>query len=234
MEGFRVTRSEAVERLNLLATVVMAVAALVVAVTVVATRTSSNLPGSSAYSDRTLAAADWSALLAGGVKTGSPDASANLVVFADFECPVCGGFAREVLPRLQERFGSGLAVTFRHWPLTYHPMARPAAIAAECAAQQGAFWEFHDRLFAVQAELARVSLDSIAFLSGVADSAAFVRCRSSETPGIVVDRDAALAQQIGAPGTPTLVLNGVLLGTGGSEAPLMEAISKEVERLAAQ
>jgi len=207
----------------------MAIAAVVVAVAVVTSRVGGAAsPG--IRGDVKLTSADWAIARAGGHRLGPASAAAQLVVFEDFQCPVCGTFERTVLPKIRERFGADLAVTFHHWPLSYHPHAMPMAIAAECAAQQGMFWPFHDGVFAMQSELDRFSVDSLARALGVADSAAFAACRASSATRAMIDRDAALATQINAPGTPALVLNGVLLASGGQEVPLINAISKEVEQ----
>ena len=216
--------------LNALATLVMALAAVAIAVILVVERGSARTGSASEARDRQLSNREWNAVRSGDHVIGLGAAPAQLVVFEDFQCPVCGTFERSVLPKIREKFGADLAVTFRHWPLSYHTHAMPMAIAAECAAQQGAFWPFHDRVFAMQAELGRFSIDSVAQASGVADSATFAACRASGATQEVVDRDAALAQQIKAPGTPALVLNGVLLGSGSQEVPLITAISKEVEQ----
>ncbi len=216
--------------INATATLVMASAAVVVAAMLVAERASGGSTSTLSAIDHPLSEKDWILVRSGGHAAGSPTAPAQLVVFEDFQCPVCGTFERSVLPKIREKFGADLAVTFRHWPLSYHAHAMPMAIAAECAAQQGAFWPFHDRVFAMQSDLGRFSIDSVARASGVADSATFARCRASGATQEVVDRDAELAQQINAPGTPALVLNGVLLGSGSQEVPLITAISKEVEK----
>jgi protein-disulfide isomerase len=71
-----------------------------------------------------------------------------VVVFADFQCEACGTFASEVLPQLDADFiDTGIArLAFRHYPLGGNDSVR-AAIAAECAGQQGKFWKMHDLLY---------------------------------------------------------------------------------------
>jgi protein-disulfide isomerase len=67
-------------------------------------------------------------------------------VYSDFVCP----YSREAAPVVRElmrRYDGRLNVSFRHFPLTKHPSAWVAAEAAECARDQGKFWEFHDALF---------------------------------------------------------------------------------------
>ena len=76
-----------------------------------------------------------------------PDGAPLVIVYGDYECPFCA--AVEV--RLHAR---ALRVAFRHFPVSgSHPRARPAAHAAEAAAEQGAFWAMHDALFDDQGRL---------------------------------------------------------------------------------
>ncbi|HEV2061453.1 MAG TPA: thioredoxin domain-containing protein, partial [Solirubrobacteraceae bacterium] len=73
-----------------------------------------------------------------------PDGAPLLFVYADFTCPYCA-VAHE---RLRD---APVRVVFRHFALkAKHPRALPLAHAAEAAGAQGAFWPFHDALYADQ------------------------------------------------------------------------------------
>jgi protein-disulfide isomerase len=82
---------------------------------------------------------------------GPEDAKITLIEFADFECPSCRQLdlvLRELLPHHPE-----IRLVFKHFPLTdIHPWGMTAAIASQCAFQQGssAFWKFHDAIFDAQ------------------------------------------------------------------------------------
>jgi protein-disulfide isomerase len=150
----------------------------------------------------------------GSPAMGSPDAKVVVIAFSDFECPYCGRFAREVLPELKKEYidTGHVQFVFKHLPLTnIHPRAMPAAIAAECAAQQGKFWEFHDRLFE---DLENVRVDSFASamsnLGGSADQ--FDKCieRSGSRQATA---DLAEARRMSLTGTPTVLL-GIPVGGG--------------------
>lgn len=80
------------------------------------------------------------------------NAPVTLVEYADFECPFCGQ-AEPVVRDLLADFGD-LRYVWRHLPLTdVHPSAQLAAEAAEAAAEQGAFWQMHERLLEHQGAL---------------------------------------------------------------------------------
>lgn len=77
---------------------------------------------------------------------GDISAPVQVIVYDDFECPFCADFA-DTLREVKEHFGDQVVIVFRHFPLRSHPNALSAALASECAAEQGKFWEMHDKLF---------------------------------------------------------------------------------------
>src|ERR1700678_3982282 len=86
-------------------------------------------------------------------RQGDKDAPCTLVEYGDYECPSCG-LAYPIVKRLQKHFGKRLLAVFRNFPLTQmHPLAEPAAEAAEFAAAHGKFWEMHDLLYENQENL---------------------------------------------------------------------------------
>jgi protein-disulfide isomerase len=88
---------------------------------------------------------------------GARTALVSIVEYADFECPPCGRFARDVAPLIQRDYiDSGVVrFSFRHYPnVKTHPHALDAAIAAQCAVPTGRFWSIHLELFAHQDALA--------------------------------------------------------------------------------
>jgi protein-disulfide isomerase len=87
--------------------------------------------------------------MAGDAFKGNPDAKVVVVEFSDFQCPACQQHALEIQPALdKELVESGeIMWVFKPLPLKEHPQAIPAAVAAECAGEQGRFWEMHHLLF---------------------------------------------------------------------------------------
>ncbi len=86
---------------------------------------------------------------AGDQFKGDPEAPLVVIEFSDFQCPFCGDHALEVQPAIDEALvDSGQVMwVYKHLPLNIHPLAPIAGAAAECAADQGAFWEMHHALF---------------------------------------------------------------------------------------
>lgn len=88
---------------------------------------------------------------------GSPDATVVVVEFSDFQCPFCQRWYLNTLPEIERQIGDEVALVFLHFPITQlHPNAPTAHAAAECAGQQGKFWEMHDLLFETQDEWSRL------------------------------------------------------------------------------
>lgn len=141
---------------------------------------------------------------------GPPDAPVQLVVFSDFQCQFCARLA-PVLKRVREEFPDDLLVAFRYFPLEQHPRAIPAAAAAECAAAQGFFWEYHDRLFASREPLTDALLDSIAADLGL-DIEKFRACREADLARGVVKASQRDAVRSGLDGAPAVFLDGRRLG----------------------
>ncbi|MBE2320291.1 Na+/H+ antiporter NhaA [Solirubrobacter sp. CPCC 204708] len=173
---------------------------------------------------------------------GPVDAPLELVEYGDFECPFCGR-ATGAVEELRERLGDRLRYVFRHLPLPdVHPHAELAAEAAEAAAEQGAFWELHDRLFAHQDQLSPTDLVDHAQVLGL-DVERFARTLGSGEHAARVREDVASAEASGAEGTPTFFVNGRrLIGRydadaleaallGGGELPPLPATEPEIERV---
>jgi protein-disulfide isomerase len=88
-----------------------------------------------------------------GYVLGSPDAPVEIVEYADFECPGCGQFATVTEPDIRARLVNTGQARYRFYDFQVtpgHRNAPAASLAAACAADQGKFWEMHDRIFSGQ------------------------------------------------------------------------------------
>jgi len=78
--------------------------------------------------------------------TGAKDGKITIVEFSDFQCPYCGSYKTTVDQVLKD-YPNDVTLVFKHFPLSFHPFAKPAAVASECANEQGKFWQMYDKLF---------------------------------------------------------------------------------------
>lgn len=137
--------------------------------------------------------------------TGNPDASVSVVEFGDFECPACG-HEEPVVQEILKRYGTRIRFIFRQYPLTQiHRDAMPSAEASECAAEQGKFWEMHQKLYESQNDLTEPALNLYATELGL-DRTRFNQCLSSHATQPVILRDTADAKTLGVDRTPTFFI----------------------------
>jgi protein-disulfide isomerase len=168
---------------------------------------------------------DWRSHFAKGVRMGSEDARVQLVEFADFECPFCGTFHKN-LKTLRERFPTQVALTFVHYPLPMHRFAIPAARVAECANDQGRLEAMYDQLFEGQDQFGLKPWDDYATAAGVPDIAAFDACIKKTDPIPRVEEGKALGAKLDVQGTPTIIINGWKLGKPPTESELDQMVQR--------
>ncbi len=161
--------------------------------------------------------------LKGAVSTGAAKAPVTIVEFTDFQCPFCQKVQPTLKQLLQDYKGRVRLVT-KNLPLAFHPQARPAARAALAANKQGKYWEYRDLLFANNRNLAEDQLLAHASALGL-NLERFKTDMNSPEIDQMVAADEKQAQEIGANGTPTFLINGrKLVG-----AQPLEAFKQRVE-----
>ncbi|NJN84572.1 MAG: thioredoxin domain-containing protein [Caldilineaceae bacterium] len=158
--------------------------------------------------------------MAGDQYRGNPDAAVVVVEYSDFQCPFCQRHTLDTQPILDETFVDSDQVlwVFKHFPLSIHPQAPAAGVAAECAAEQGQFWEMHHLLFTNSSSWSvsdpSTALTDLAAELGL-DTEKFAACLEDEEIMARVDNDLADGAQF-VRGTPTFV---VLFNGQGSIIP---------------
>jgi protein-disulfide isomerase len=153
---------------------------------------------------------DWKAYLAAARALGDTGVPVELIEFGDLECPACRQFHATVLPEIHRAFRDRLSIRFVHLPLRIHRFARPAALAAECAAEQGRFSAFIEKAYQKQDSIGLAPWSSLAAQAGVANLKAFESCRTV-TQSSLVDSGMALAKRLDVHSTPTILVNGWLV-----------------------
>lgn len=160
-----------------------------------------------------------------------------IVEFMDFQCPYCAKHASTVLPALK---ASGVRYAVVNYPLNIHPQAIPAAEAAECAAEQGKYWEMHGLLFEDQDKLAAAELahfsGAVSVFGANLDQEKFEACLQADQALAKVMADLAEAERLKVPATPTLFIGRVRsdggvdlvkqIRAGASAEQLLEEVGK--------
>jgi protein-disulfide isomerase len=148
--------------------------------------------------------------LAGRPFKGPADAPVTLVQFSDYHCPFC----QRVEPTIKQIMDANpgkVKVVWRHNPLPFHTGADKTHTAAECAFQQGKFWEYHDDLFSdMKGDRSEAGLLARAEKLGL-DKAKYQACMTSGQAKAMVDKDLAAGAKAGVRGTPATFINGILV-----------------------
>jgi protein-disulfide isomerase len=106
-----------------------------------------------------------------------------------------------------DKYPDSVKVVFKHYPLSFHKQALPAALASMAAAEQGKFWEYHDELFINQKSLAKEKYLEIAENLGL-DLKKFSLDMMRPSLRQKIEQDVAEAKKAGVTGTPTIFVNG--------------------------
>lgn len=155
---------------------------------------------------------------------GPDDALVTIIEFSDFQCPFCSRVT-DTIKQIKETYPQDVRVVFRQLPLGFHDRARPAAKASLAAAQQGKFWEMHDKLFASQKELTDDNFVTWAKELGL-DVEKFKKDLADPKIEQMIAEDEATAGKFGARGTPAFYVNGRFV-SGAQPFPAFETLIKE-------
>ena len=211
-------------------------AVVVVAVLIVVNQSESD-GGDTSLEDVAAVRGELKGIPQDGMTLGDPSAKVTLAEFGDLQCPVCKGFAEEVIPAvIDSKVRSGEAkIDFRNFTIINEESV-PAATAAIAAGKQGKGWNFVELFYRNQGVEASgyvtdEFLTEVARGAGVPDIGQWNADRKSDAVLRQVESETAEAQSLGLEGTPSFVVTGPnaqgkeVLGTPGSAGALEEAIA---------
>ena len=159
---------------------------------------------------------------------GKAGAKVQVVEFADFQCPYCTKAADNV-KELTAKYGDRVEFQYRHFPLRQmHPQAQRASEIAQCAGEQGKFWEVHDALYANQSALDEDNAKRLAKEAGV-DETKLTECLAAGRGAAQVDDDVAKGEIAGVEGTPSFFINGRAYSGNPTVAGIAAAIEEELK-----
>lgn len=155
-----------------------------------------------------------------GVSMGADDAPVVVREFADYQCPACARFA-EASQQLKQQYVESGQVRFVYFdlPLQQHDNAMPAAQAARCAGDQGAYWEMHDTLFDMQTEWSGSGSPVDTFSRYANDlgleERRFRRCMTTDLHLEEIEQSRRVAMQLRVTSTPTVLVDNIRLTRPG-------------------
>lgn len=167
-----------------------------------------------------------------GIPAGPENAPVKLLVFSDYMCPACQHFATVVEPGIREQYinNGQVQLVYYDFPLGgAHKYSFLASRAGRCALDQNKFWEYHDHLFKQQSNWAfsrnapvQQFIDYARELGlNVQD---FESCLRSDKHSDVVSANRALGIKLGVNGTPTVYMNGRMVGSAWSDPAEMKRL----------
>jgi protein-disulfide isomerase len=163
-----------------------------------------------------------------GQSRGSERAPITIVEFSDFECNFCGR-ATATLKRVETAYADKVRVVFRDYPLPIHRGAPRAAEAAQCAGDQGKFWEMHDRLFSKGGPLSDADLRNYAGEVAL-DMQQFSKCLQSGKHTVTWKSSQDEGVRLGVASTPTFFINGRMVTGAMPYETFARIIDEELDR----
>ncbi len=155
---------------------------------------------------------------------GPKSAPLTVVVFSDFQCPFCSR-VEPTLKQLEKEYPGKVRIVWKNYPLPFHQNAKPAAVAAFAAGDQGKFWEMHDKLFENQQQLDRPNLEKYAQDLGL-NMAKFKAALDSTTYSAQIEAEKNEGSAAGVNGTPATFINGRKI-SGAYPYPTFKKIADE-------
>jgi protein-disulfide isomerase len=163
----------------------------------------------------------YAVALADSPARGPSEAWVTIVEWSDFQCPFCARVT-DTLQQIEKTYGNDVRLVFKMNPLPFHNRALPAANAAQCANEQGKFWQYHDLLFKNQQALEDSNLEQYTKDAGL-DVGRWKRCYADKKFETKIKYEQAAGTGLGASGTPAFFINGRFL-SGAQPLPSFQTI----------
>lgn len=213
--------------IRLIISTILVLCALLVTFLVVQREFSANdIPRQSSISGLVIPDTLWEIASDPPIGSELPSAPVTIVEFYDYECTFCAEM-QLVLDTIQSRYSKEIAIIYRHFPLAHHTGAFVAAIAAECAAEQDAFNDFHKLLFSYQAQLSgSVNWEALADKVRIEEKERFINCIIEQETASKIVQDTTVASMLGLEGVPTLIINGEMF-YGAMDINEMETVIRD-------
>lgn len=174
---------------------------------------------------------------------GSVDAPVTIIEFSDFQCPFCRKYYEESYLQLKEDYidTGKVKYVFRDFPLNFHPVAIPAAVAANCVREQEGdvgYFAIHDKFFDEQAKLGTGTVqftqsDIDKWVSEVypnLDMTAYETCLDDPAQIEEIQNDLKDGTLAGVSGTPSFFINGIQLVGAQPYSVIKQTIEKELSK----
>ncbi|MBS3137310.1 DsbA family protein [Candidatus Woesearchaeota archaeon] len=162
---------------------------------------------------------------------GNEDALVTIIEFSDYECPFCERFYRQTLPSIKSAYIETGKVKFiyRDFPLSFHSQAEQAAIAANCAGEQGKYFQFHDKIFDNGGAGGKSNADYKKWTQEIGlDVPKWEKCTNDPAQKQEIQKDISDGSAAGISGTPGFIINDKLLSGAQPFSAFQQVIEAEI------
>ncbi len=166
---------------------------------------------------------------------GNKDAKVKIFLFSDHQCPFCAKFFDEIVTT-SKSFGDKVVLVYKDLPLEFHSQSMNAAIAGECAKDQGKFWEMSQRLYNTQKQWGNLKDDKAkGFFKQQAkrlglDMEKFDGCLENGEHKDSIEKSKKEAEAFGITGTPSVFINDQFVPGVIPADKLKEMIQAEIDK----
>lgn len=165
----------------------------------------------------------------GNPALGPENAKVTVIEFSDFECPYCKR-SQTTTRQLREQYKDKIRWVFRDYPLPFHRNAMFAHVAANCAIEQGKYWEYFNLLFDNAENLVKENVILLADKAGL-EKEKFNNCLSNSGKIMAeIEADVADGQAVGVNGTPAFFINGIFVEGAQPIGAFQKIIDEELSK----
>jgi protein-disulfide isomerase len=160
---------------------------------------------------------------------GPDDAPVVIVEFSAYACPYCARHFQQTFLPLLENYGQYIRYVYRDYPVINPSISIPAALGAQCAHEQGKFWEYHNGLFENQSRLSEEFFKELAATLAL-DMDAFNECYDTQRYREEIDFDYIDGSTKNISGTPAFFVNGQFISGAQPYALFERLVLRELEK----
>ncbi len=166
------------------------------------------------------------------IKIGNSESKVTIFEFSDFQCPYCKAFHTSVTKKIISEFGDKVLLVYKNFPLNFHPQAENAALASECANEQGKFVAYADKLFTNQDDWGKSegTQKFKLYAQQIGLKSDFNSCLDDKKYIDKVNVDKGDAESFGISGTPSIFINDKSVSSGTSYEEIKKMIEAELAK----
>jgi len=167
------------------------------------------------------------------IQIGNKDSNVKIFLFSDFQCPYSKTFYEGMVKKMLSEYKDKVSFVFKNFPLSFHAQAENAALAGECANEQGKFIAYSDKLFNTQTTWGKTtgiqSFKAYAKQIGL-NASEFSKCLDEKKYQDKINSDKELANNFGISGTPSMFINDQIVSNDSTFDIIKQKVDGELAK----